>query len=212
MGLTTSKLNACLRYCHNFNLGLATKTKAWKGVGRECNLGVTFTLLGMQVNVREWTHTLPSGLSLWALKSLWNPEFSKSDLKAQNSLNWKLLYTIGKPLRCRCLKCVYMIHLSTYDTNYGRKKSRKLKCQFNSQPLKVGNCLELHVSRGCATYFWKAFDEGCNFVLNFISIEGLYKKLWVSKVVGVLISGLLIWESWKEWHLSATLVANHKVL
>jgi len=29
---------------HNFRLGLTTKANAWKGVGRECNLVVTFTL------------------------------------------------------------------------------------------------------------------------------------------------------------------------
>jgi hypothetical protein len=46
------------------------------------------------------------------------------------------------------------------------------------------------VSRWCATYFWKAFDEGYNFALNLISIENLHKKLWASKVAGIPISKL----------------------
>jgi len=28
--------------CHDFNFGLVTKAKAWKGAGQKCNLGVTF--------------------------------------------------------------------------------------------------------------------------------------------------------------------------
>jgi len=40
-----------------------------------------------------------------------------------------------------------MIHLSTYNTSYGRKKGWESKCQFDSKPLKVGNHLELHVCK-----------------------------------------------------------------
>jgi hypothetical protein len=36
----------------------------------------------------------------------------------------------------------------------------------------------------------KSFDEGYIFSLNLISIEGLHKKLWASKIAGVLISGI----------------------
>jgi hypothetical protein len=38
-----------------------------------------------------------------------------------------------------------------------------------------------------ATYRWKALDKGYNFDLKFISIEGLYKKLWPFKVPRVPI-------------------------
>jgi hypothetical protein len=34
-----------------------------------------------------------------------------------------------------------------------------------------------------ATYLWKAFDKGYNFALDLISIKGLHKKLWASKIV-----------------------------
>jgi len=51
------------------------------------------------------------------------------------------------------------------------------------------------------TYSWKTLDKGYNFVLYLMSIEGLHKKLWASKVVRVpilKISRLLTWESWDK--------------
>jgi len=175
-----------------------TKVRAWKGVGQKCNPRVTFTLPGMQMSVREWTHTLQSGFPLWELKSLWNFEFSKSNLKGQNSLDWKLLYTIGKPLICRCLKWAHMIHLIIYNTSYFLKKGMESKCQFDSRPLKVKNHPELHVCRRCATYFWKTLDKGYNFALKLTSIEGLHTKLLVSKLMGVLILGISRLPTWES--------------
>jgi hypothetical protein len=52
-----------------------------------------------------------------------------------------------------------MIHLNTYNTSYGWKKGLESKCQFDFQPLKVKNHLELGVCKGRATYLlettWK---------------------------------------------------------
>jgi hypothetical protein len=76
--------------------------------------------------------------------------YSKSDKRGQNSLNWKVLYTIGKLLRRRCLKWACMTHLSIYNTIYDRNKDEKSKCQFDSQPLKVNNRPNLHACKGCA--------------------------------------------------------------
>jgi hypothetical protein len=41
------------------------------------------------------------------------------------------------------------------------------------------------------TYHWKALDEGYNFALDLITIGGLHVELCASKVVGVLIVGIL---------------------
>jgi hypothetical protein len=60
------------------------------------------------------------------------------------------------------------------------------------------NSPEIHVCRWRPTYLWKNLDVAYNFALDLTSIEGLHKKLWASKVVGVPIlgiSGLMIWES-----------------
>ncbi len=179
----------------------------------ECNSVVTFTLLGVQENVKEWAHTFPSGFPFWKLKSLWNPKFSKSNLKGQNSLDWKLPYTIGNLLRFKCLKWACMIHLSIYNTSYGWKKGRESKCQFDSRSIKVRNRLELRACKWRATYNWKSFDESYNFVFKLTLIGGLHKKLWVSKVTGVLISRisrLSTWESWEKWHLGVAPMANKK--
>jgi len=39
--------------CHDFNFGLTTKVKAWKGVGRKCNPRVTFKFPRVRESVRE---------------------------------------------------------------------------------------------------------------------------------------------------------------
>jgi hypothetical protein len=135
--------------------------------------------------VREWVHTIPSGLPLWELESLWSPKFLKSDFRGWISLDWKFHYIIEKLLRSGCLKWACLIHLSTYNTSYGRKNGRKLKCQFDSWPLKVGKCLNLGVFRGRDTYCWNALNKGYTFALDLTSIRGLHKKLWASKVARV---------------------------
>ncbi len=127
-------------------LGFMTKVRAWKGAGQKCNPKITFTLLGMQENVREWAHTLPNELPLWELESWWAPEFLESSLRGQNSLNWKFPYITEKFLRHRCLKCTHMIHLTTYNRNYGWKKGWESKCQFDSWPLKARNPFKLFFS------------------------------------------------------------------
>jgi len=148
-------------------------------------------------------HT-PKWTPLWDSKSLWNFEFSNSDLRGQNSLDWKIPCTIGIFLKLKCLKWAFMTHLNTYNKNCGRKKGWELKSQFDSRPLKVRNCLELRVCKWCPTYHWKSLNESYNFAFDLVSVGGLHKKLWASKVAGVLILGisrLLIWESKEKWHL-----------
>ncbi len=39
--------------CHDPNLGLVTKARAWKGAGWTCNLGITFTFPRIRKSVRE---------------------------------------------------------------------------------------------------------------------------------------------------------------
>jgi len=62
-----------------------------------------------------------------------------------------------------------------------------------------------------ATYRWKTLDKGYNFSLDLISIGGLHKKLWASKVARIQISrisGLSTWESQDK--LGVDHVAKHK--
>jgi hypothetical protein len=75
---------------------------------------------------------------------------------------------------------------------------------------KVGNRLDFLACRWRATYRWKALDESYNFALNFISIGGLYTKLWGPKVAEVptlKISGL----PKTKCHLDVGLVERHRV-
>ncbi len=78
------------------------------------------------------------------------------------------------------------------------KERLESKCQFDSWPLKVGNCLELFAFKWCAAYIWKTFNKGYNLSLYFALNRGFHKKLWAFEMAGVLIlkfSRLLIWET-----------------
>jgi hypothetical protein len=69
----------------------------------------------------------------------WTPECSENDCKGQNPMPWRVLYTIGKILKCRCLKWVHITHLDIWNTSYGPKKGRESNWHFDSRPLKVKN-------------------------------------------------------------------------
>ncbi len=113
-------------------------------------------------------------------------------------MDWRFFYIIGKLLRHKCLKWVCMIHLNTYNTNYSRKKCQKLKCKFDSRPLKVRNCPNLYVCRWHATYYWFFFTRAINFLPTSPQSEVFIKNYRPPKW----------WES-QKWHLGATLVASH---
>jgi len=121
----------------------------------------------------------------------------KGRLQGQNSLNWDVLYIIGKLLERTCLKWACMTHLNTWNTNTKSQKSPWFPyVQVTS------------------TYHWKALNEGYNFSLNLASIGGLHTKLWAPKVVGVptlRILGLPVGNPETKWHLGANHVTKHKV-
>jgi hypothetical protein len=70
-----------------------------------------------------------------------------------------------------------MTHLDISNTSYGQKKGQESNCQFDSRPLKVGNCLDFLACRWCLTYHWKALNEGYNYVLDLILIGGVHTML-----------------------------------
>jgi hypothetical protein len=93
---------------------------------------------GVKESVREWTLTLPRELPFWESKSRWIPEFSESDCRSQNSMDWKVPYIIKKILERTCLKWDLMTHSDIWNTSYDQKKGRESNCQFDSRPLKSG--------------------------------------------------------------------------
>jgi hypothetical protein len=97
-----------MSYYYNLSLGLATKAKAYKGVGqKECE------------RVWRWKLTLPSELPFWELESWWTPKPLESDCKGQNIFHWGVFYIIGKLLKCKCLKWACMTHLYIWNISYG---------------------------------------------------------------------------------------------
>jgi hypothetical protein len=65
---------------------------------------------------RVWENEPPhsqvnSRLKNWSSDGL--PKSSKGNFRGQNSLDWKIPYTIGNLLKRRCLKWAHMTHLGT---------------------------------------------------------------------------------------------------
>jgi hypothetical protein len=86
--------------------------------------------------------------------------------------------------------------------------------QFDSRALKVGNCPDFLTCRWRSTYHWKSVNEGYNFALDFISIEGLHTKLWLHKITRVptlKLSGLALGSFETKWHVGASPMARHIV-
>jgi hypothetical protein len=63
----------------------------------------------------------------WKLESWWTFKCLENDCRGQNPMDWGVLYTIEKLLKCRYLKWACMTHFNIWNTNYGQKKSRKSK-------------------------------------------------------------------------------------
>jgi hypothetical protein len=105
-------------------------------------------------------------------------------------------------------------HLDIWNTSYDQSKGQESNRQFDSQPLKVRHHPDFLVCRLCATYRWKAFNEGYNFFSYLISIWGLHAKLWAPKVMGVLVVGILglpLGSLGTKCPLDVGLMASHKV-
>jgi hypothetical protein len=132
----------------------------------------------VQKSVREWTLTPQRELPLLELEYRWTLEFSESNCKGQNSLNWSASYIIRKILERRCLKWARMTHLNIWSTSYGQKKGWESNWESDSRPLKVKNRPDLLACRWRATYRWKVLNEGYNFTSDLMSIRGLQRKLW----------------------------------
>jgi len=129
-------------------------------------------------------------------------------------MNWRVFYIIRKILKLRYLKWARITHLDIWSTSYGQKKGRESNWQFDSWPLKLGNQPNFIACTWRATCRWKAFDEGYNFSLNFISIWGLHTKLWgpkVTRVSTLTISGLPLGKFETKSHLDVGPMGSHKV-
>jgi hypothetical protein len=151
------------------------------------------------VKCEDETHTPKSG-NLESSRTLKNSEL---EFMGQNTLHWSVLYTIDKVLKCRCPKWPRMSHLDICSSSYGQKKGQESNCQFDSRPLKVGNRPESDFFRRSATWRWKALKESYKIASDLIPIQGLRKKLWMTKVPGVqtgTISGLLLESPGKKCH------------
>ncbi len=68
--------------------------------------------------------------------------------------------------------------------------------------------------RPCATYHWKALNEGYNFASDLNVIKGLHTKLCAPKVAGVPVVGILrlpLGSPGTKNHLDVALVERHTI-
>ncbi len=97
--LLDSKCTFSTSKCHNLSPRLVTKARACKGVGQEWSLGITFHAPG-SVGGREGMNShIPKWVPNLGIRVLM--EFLENNFKGQNSLNWKVPYTIGRFLEHR---------------------------------------------------------------------------------------------------------------
>jgi hypothetical protein len=83
------------------------------------------TLLQMGESVKEGTQWLLNIIPLWELHLCKNPKCLKPWLKRQTITKLNPLYTIGKVLKCRGLKCHFIVHLDLKCMNYDQKNNRE---------------------------------------------------------------------------------------
>jgi hypothetical protein len=194
--------------------------KGWIKSKRKCNVdmkvkcvmwneqidGVVTPLWG---SCEVATHTPENGT--W--ESYGTPENSERDCKGQNTSHWSVHYTVGKFLKCRCLKWPRMSHLDICSTSYGRKKGRESNRQFDSRPLKVRNRPDSGACRWSVTHHWKALEESYNFGLDLVPIWVWGEELWAPKVPGVqtgTISRLHFGSPEKKNHLDVGAVESYR--
>jgi hypothetical protein len=94
-------------------LGLRPRYGLTKLADQKWNLGVTFHVPGNAGKCEGMNPTLLNEFPLWELESQWTPKLIEGNCRGQNSLDWKILYTIEKILEHKCLKWAHVTHLST---------------------------------------------------------------------------------------------------
>ncbi len=102
--LQMTTLDFYLSYYRNPSLGLATKTRAHKGAGQKWSPGVTFHAPRSVGECEGMNFTLPSEFPLWELDFRWTFNSLEGDCKGQNSLDWRVIYIMGKPWKYMFIK------------------------------------------------------------------------------------------------------------
>ncbi len=173
-------------------------------------------LLGVQESGRGWTFTLPNELPLWELGSRCTPESLENNCRGQTHWIEKFLISLEISWNENVWNGLAW-PIWTFKIQVMAK--RRVGSQIGNLtldhfwPLEVRNLPDFLAWRWCATYRWKALDEGYNFVLDFISIRGLHAKLWTPKVVQIPVVGISrfpLGSLGTKWHLSVGLVARHR--
>jgi hypothetical protein len=119
--------------CRNPNVGFAIKCGVQGHMRpREC-VWVWNTLSQMGENARDGSQCLANALPLWELHLCRSPKCLEPWLEKQTNTILGPYNTMGKVLRCRCLKCPLIVHLDLIYMNYDQKKGQESNWEFDSQ-------------------------------------------------------------------------------
>jgi hypothetical protein len=118
-------------HCRNLNIGFVTK---WKVQGlmmsKEC-VRMWNKLSQMGESAKDGPQWLPNALPFCELHLGRGPKCSKSWLKRQTSTKLRPQSTIRKVLKCRCLKCLFIIHLNIRNMSYDQNKGWESNWEFD---------------------------------------------------------------------------------
>jgi hypothetical protein len=136
---------------HDPSLGLMIKARACKGEGQEGSTWATShapesvgECEGMNLHTPKWALTLGVGVMMDSQIFREQLQGTKPIGLRSSSYHWKALGTYMSQMG---------LHdpLDTLNTSYGQKEGWESNCQFDSWPLKVGNCPDFLAFRWHAT-------------------------------------------------------------
>jgi hypothetical protein len=158
--------------CRNPSFGLTTKARACKGANQEWSSGVTFhapknvgKCEGMNPHTPKWTPNL-------GVRVLMDSRIFRERLQGSQLIGLKISLHHWKFI------IIYMPNMgSYYPFGYLKhklwpKEGLGVKLPIWLMTTKSQESPQLFLCRWRVTYQWKALDEGYNFTLNLISIEG----------------------------------------
>jgi hypothetical protein len=111
-------------------------------------------------NARDKAQWLPNALSLWELHSCGSYKCLETWLERQKNTKLGLHDIIRKVLKCRCLRCPFIVHLNLICMSYDQDKRWESNWEFDYQPQIPWKQESNEVQLECALDFWKDLFEG----------------------------------------------------
>jgi hypothetical protein len=123
----------CGGKCYNHNIGFVTKCEVQGPMRPRVCLGVKHTFTNGE-NAKDETQWLPNAFSFWELHSCKSYKCLEPWLERQKNIKLGLQDTIRKVLKCKCLRCPFIVHLNLIFMSYDQDKRWESNGEFDCQP------------------------------------------------------------------------------